>query len=167
MPQLFTTARNHNGKVIPVVSLHDILGSSGAAFPLVAAEGCSRKYALRVESGDIIDPQFSLHIRNALSRLGVKAEECTLLLDFCDADFTDAEIVAEIKDLLDKRVRPAVAGDGGDIVFRRFDAETGVVTLTMRGACAGCPSSTMTLKSGIENLLRHYVPEVTAVEAAA
>ncbi len=77
-----------------------------------------------------------------------------------------AEIVAEIKDLLDKRVRPAVAGDGGDIVFRRFDADTGVVTLTMRGACAGCPSSTMTLKSGIENLLRHYVPEVTAVEAA-
>jgi len=96
LPQLFTTARNHNGKVIPVVSLHDILGSLGAAFPLVAAEGCSSKFALRVESGDIIDSQFSLHVRNALSRLGVKADECTLLLDFCDADFADAEIVAEI-----------------------------------------------------------------------
>lgn len=96
LPQLFNTARNHNGKVIPVVPLRDILGSSGAAFPLVAAEGCSSKYALRVESGDIIDPQFSLHVRNALSRLDVKAEECTLLLDFCDADFMDAEIVAEI-----------------------------------------------------------------------
>lgn len=77
-----------------------------------------------------------------------------------------AEIVAEIKELLETRVRPAVASDGGDIVFRRFNKETGVVTLTMRGACAGCPSSTMTLKSGIENLLQHYIPEVTAVEAA-
>ena len=77
-----------------------------------------------------------------------------------------AEIVAEIKELIDKRVRPAVANDGGDIVFERFDPDTGVVTLHMRGACAGCPSSTITLKSGIENMLRHYVPEVTAVEAA-
>ena len=78
-----------------------------------------------------------------------------------------AEIVAEIKDLIESRVRPAVAQDGGDIVFRRFDAETGVVQLIMRGACSGCPSSTMTLKQGVENLLRHYVPEVTAVEAVA
>jgi len=78
-----------------------------------------------------------------------------------------AEIVAEIKDLIASRVRPAVAQDGGDIVFRRFDAETGVVQLIMRGACSGCPSSTMTLKQGVENLLRHYVPEVTAVEAVA
>jgi Fe-S cluster biogenesis protein NfuA len=77
-----------------------------------------------------------------------------------------AEIVAEIKDLIATRVRPAVAQDGGDIVFRRFDAATGVVHLSMRGACSGCPSSAMTLKQGVENLLRHYVPEVTAVEAA-
>ena len=77
-----------------------------------------------------------------------------------------AEIVAEIKELIANRVRPAVANDGGDIIFKRFDAETGIVHLTMRGACSGCPSSTMTLKQGVENLLRHYVPEVTAVEAA-
>ncbi len=77
-----------------------------------------------------------------------------------------AETVAKIKELLDARVRPAVAGDGGDIVFDSWDAETGVVRLHMRGACSGCPSSTMTLKSGIENLLRHYLPEVQAVEAA-
>lgn len=77
-----------------------------------------------------------------------------------------AEIVAEIKELIATRVRPAVANDGGDIVFRRFDVETGIVHLSMRGACSGCPSSTMTLKQGVENLLRHYVPEVTAVEAA-
>jgi NFU1 iron-sulfur cluster scaffold homolog, mitochondrial len=78
-----------------------------------------------------------------------------------------AEIVAEIKELIATRVRPAVANDGGDIIFKRFDVETGVVHLTMRGACSGCPSSTATLKQGVENLLRHYVPEVTAVEAAA
>lgn len=76
-----------------------------------------------------------------------------------------AEIVAEIKELLETRIRPAVAQDGGDIVFRRFEAETGVVSLVMRGACSGCPSSALTLKQGVENLLRHYVPEVTAVEA--
>ncbi len=71
------------------------------------------------------------------------------------------EVVAQIKELLDARVRPAVAQDGGDIVFRRF--EDGVVYLAMQGACAGCPSSTATLKMGIENMLRHYIPEVHAV----
>jgi Fe-S cluster biogenesis protein NfuA len=74
------------------------------------------------------------------------------------------QIVAEIKDLLDTRIRPAVAQDGGDILFDRFDPETGVVWLNMRGACSGCPSSTATLKAGVENMLKHYVPEVTGVE---
>ncbi len=77
-----------------------------------------------------------------------------------------AQIVTEIKDLLDTRVRPAVAQDGGDILFNRFDEATGVVYLHMKGACSGCPSSAATLKSGVENLLKHYVPEVTAVEQA-
>lgn len=77
-----------------------------------------------------------------------------------------AQIVAEIKDLLDTRIRPAVAQDGGDILFNRFDVETGVVWLNMRGACSGCPSSSATLKAGVENMLKHYVPEVTAVEQA-
>ncbi len=75
-----------------------------------------------------------------------------------------AQIVAEIKDLLDSRIRPAVAQDGGDILFDRFDPDTGVVWLRMRGACSGCPSSSATLKSGVENMLKHYVPEVTRVE---
>ncbi len=75
-----------------------------------------------------------------------------------------AQIVAEIKDLLDSRIRPAVAQDGGDILFSRFEPDTGVVWLHMRGACAGCPSSAATLKAGVENMLRHYVPEVTRVE---
>ena len=75
-----------------------------------------------------------------------------------------ADVVAEIKDLLDTRIRPAVAQDGGDILFDRFEPSTGVVWLHMKGACSGCPSSAMTLKSGVENMLKHYVPEVTRVE---
>ena len=77
----------------------------------------------------------------------------------------DAEIVTQIKELLDTRVRPAVAQDGGDITFHGF--ERGIVYLQMKGACAGCPSSTMTLKMGIENLLRHYIPEVAEVRPVA
>ena len=76
----------------------------------------------------------------------------------------DSETIKQIKDLLETRVRPAVAMDGGDITFCSF--ESGVVTLQMKGACAGCPSSTATLKMGIENMLRHYIPEVTEVRAA-
>ena len=77
----------------------------------------------------------------------------------------DSEIIGQIKELLDTRVRPAVAQDGGDITFHGFDR--GVVYLHMQGACAGCPSSTLTLKMGIENLLRHYIPEVVEVRPVA
>jgi Fe-S cluster biogenesis protein NfuA len=77
----------------------------------------------------------------------------------------DQEIVDQIKELLDTRVRPAVASDGGDIVFRGYSK--GVVRLHMQGACSGCPSSAATLKHGIENMLRHYVPEVVSVEQVA
>lgn len=79
----------------------------------------------------------------------------------------DLEVVEQIIELIDTRVRPAVAADGGDIVFKHYEPRTGVVFLTMHGACSGCPSSTMTLKAGIENLLKHYVPEVVKVEAVA
>jgi Fe-S cluster biogenesis protein NfuA len=75
-----------------------------------------------------------------------------------------ADIVKEIKEIIETRVRPAVARDGGDITFHSWDHAQGVVKLNMRGACAGCPSSTLTLKQGIENMLRHYVPEVMRVE---
>jgi Fe-S cluster biogenesis protein NfuA len=78
-------------------------------------------------------------------------------------DEKDAETVATIKDLIETRVRPAVANDGGDITFRGF--QNGTVYLHMKGACSGCPSSTATLKHGIQNLLRHFVPEVQQVEA--
>ena len=79
-------------------------------------------------------------------------------------DPADAEVIDQIKELIEARVRPAVANDGGDIVYRGF--RDGVVFLTMQGACAGCPSSSATLKHGIESLLKHYVPEVLEVRAA-
>lgn len=95
----------------------------------------------------------------------VMAGEATTNSGHADHDGPDGEIVDQIKELLDTRVRPAVAQDGGDITFHGF--ERGVVYLHMQGACAGCPSSTLTLKMGIENLLRHYIPEVTEVRPVA
>lgn len=83
-----------------------------------------------------------------------------------DYEGEDREIVEQIIELIETRVRPAVAADGGDIVFRHWEPRTGVVFLSMRGACSGCPSSSMTLKNGIENMLKHFVPEVVRVEAA-
>ena len=80
-----------------------------------------------------------------------------------DAAAEDDEIVSQIKELLETRVRPAVAMDGGDITFEDF--EDGIVYLHMQGSCSGCPSSTATLKAGIENMLRHYIPEVVEVRA--
>jgi Fe-S cluster biogenesis protein NfuA len=80
-----------------------------------------------------------------------------------DEDPADAEIIDQIKDLIETRVRPAVAQDGGDIVYRGY--KEGRLFLAMQGACSGCPSSTVTLKRGIESLIRHYVPEVESVEA--
>lgn len=90
--------------------------------------------------------------------------ETTGMMAASTANDDDDEIVKQIKELIDTRVRPAVAMDGGDIVFHGF--EEGVVFLEMQGACAGCPSSTATLKMGIENMLRHYIPEVVEVRAA-
>jgi Fe-S cluster biogenesis protein NfuA len=77
----------------------------------------------------------------------------------------DSELVKQIKEIIEMRVRPAVAQDGGDIIFHSY--EDGVVKLELHGSCSGCPSSTVTLKNGIENMLKHYIPEITAVEAVA
>lgn len=96
--------------------------------------------------------------RQGSAAFSVPAEE-----EITTDDPADAEIVAQIRELIDTRVRPAVANDGGDIVYRGFDK--GKVFLRMHGACAGCPSSTATLKNGIEQLLKYYVPEVTEVRA--
>ena len=96
----------------------------------------------------------------ASAGFSVPAADTELPLD----DPSDADIVDQIKELIETRVRPAVANDGGDIVYRGF--QKGVVFLQMQGACSGCPSSSATLKNGIEQLLKHYVPEVTEVRAA-
>jgi Fe-S cluster biogenesis protein NfuA len=103
--------------------------------------------------------QAPLFTGGSAAGFAVPAEE-----EAIDDDPADAEIVEQIKELIETRVRPAVAGDGGDIRYRGF--RDGVVYLTMQGACSGCPSSTATLKHGIEGLLKHYVPEVTEVRAA-
>ena len=95
----------------------------------------------------------------------VMAEDAAPASGHAEHSGEDGQIVNQIKELLDTRVRPAVAQDGGDITFHGF--ERGVVYLQMQGACAGCPSSTMTLKMGIENLLRHYIPEVLEVRPVA
>ena len=101
------------------------------------------------------------HFASGLPVIEANADDATAADEGAD---DEDDTVKQIKHLLDTRVRPAVAMDGGDIVFQDFD--DGVVTLQMRGACQGCPSSTATLKMGIENMLKHYIPEVQEVRAA-
>ena len=105
----------------------------------------------------------------------IKTEILATIMDFClsgkpallqaktvENNEEDSEIVKQIKELIEIKVRPAVAMDGGDIIYRGF--ENGIVKLELKGSCSGCPSSTITLKSGIENMLKHYIPEVEGVE---
>ena len=101
-----------------------------------------------------------LFVEASAAGISVPAEDALLV----EEDPANADIVAQIHELLETRIRPAVAGDGGDIAYRGF--KDGVVYLTLQGACSGCPSSTATLKHGIEGLLKHYVPEVVEVRAA-
>ncbi|MBC8339848.1 MAG: NifU family protein [Rhodospirillales bacterium] len=108
---------------------------------------------------DILKPQILGVIMEHFQSGNAVIEEGADVADSADLD----GIAQQIKELIDTRVRPAVAQDGGDIVYKGF--EDGVVFLHMQGACAGCPSSTATLKNGIENMLRHYIPEVTEVRA--
>ncbi len=160
----------------------DVMGTGTANFPSVADAGGSPLARRLFESGDVTGVFFGadfitvtkspgsdwLNLKPSI--LGVIMEHLSAGLPVIDENAVtaapgdsgeDSEIVGQIKELLDSRVRPAVAQDGGDIVFQGF--EDGVVSLHMQGSCAGCPSSTMTLKHGIENLLRHYIPEVVEV----
>lgn len=104
--------------------------------------------------------QAPLFVGGTAAGIAVPAEADDRFAD----DPADADIIDQIKDLIETRVRPAVANDGGDIIYKGF--REGVVYLQMQGACSGCPSSTATLKNGIESLLKHYVPEVSEVRAA-
>src|ERR1700684_2715647 len=138
--------------------LFDVAGVSGVFFG---------SDFIAVTKGDAEQPQLKPMIRGAIMEhcrsgaplLNASAAEDESGDEFFDS--ADAETVATIKELIDTRVRPAVANDGGDITFRGF--KDGIVYLNMKGACSGCPSSTATLRHGIQNLLRHFVPDVTEV----
>ena len=127
---------------------------------------------ITVTKGDVewrhIKPMILGAIMEHFTRgLPVMASEGRQAAEDEEFDPEDAEIVDQIKELLETRVRPSVARDGGDIIFRGFEGKSGTVFLKMQGSCAGCPSSTATLKNGIENMLKHYIPEVNTVEAVA
>lgn len=109
---------------------------------------------------------FSAIMDHYASGAAIVTDEATQAASDTAIHEDDDEVVAMIKELLETRIRPAVQEDGGDITYRAFDADTGVVTVKMMGACSGCPSSTITLKSGIENMLMHYIPEVKGVVEA-
>lgn len=136
----------------------------GADFVSVTAAPGADWSALRSQVVAILLDHFiaeaPLFVPGTASGIAVPAEDEAVV----DERPEDAEVIAAINELLETRVRPAVAGDGGDIAYRGF--RDGVVYLTLQGSCAGCPSSTATLKHGIEGLLKHYVPEVTEVRAA-
>ncbi len=157
----------------------EVLASGNADFPSAEAAGRSPLARKLFEIESVERVFFGLdfisvtksdgewpHLKPAI--LGVIMEHFTAGLTVMDAAESlddgeeDDETVKQIKELLDVRVRPVVAQDGGDIVYHGF--ENGIVYLHMQGACAGCPSSTMTLKHGIENMLRHYIPEVVEVQ---
>ena len=137
----------------------------GADFVTVTAAPGADWSALKPQVVTILLDHFiseaPLFAGGSANGISVPPEEADLVVE---DRAEDAEVIASIQELLETRVRPAVAGDGGDIAYRGFSE--GVVYLTLQGACAGCPSSTATLKHGIESLLKHYVPEVTEVRAA-
>lgn len=154
----------------------DVALASPLAHALFLVDGVERVYLggdfISITRSDAIDwPHLKPHVLAAIMdhfmagrpvlREGAEAEDAE---DEGAYEGEAAGIVKEIKAIIEARVRPAVARDGGDIIFHSWDHDAGVVRLTMRGSCAGCPSSTLTLKQGIENMLRHYVPEVNAVE---
>ena len=185
------TESTPNPRTLKFLPGRDVLGSGSREFadadaalasPLATAlfnvDGVERVYLggdfLTITKSEAIEwPHLKPHLLAAIMD-HITSGRPVLLGSDAPADETDeadiayegeaADIVKELKELIEVRVRPAVARDGGDITFHSWDHEQGVVRLNMRGACAGCPSSTLTLKQGIENMLRHYVPEVNRVE---
>lgn len=180
------TESTPNPRTLKFLPGRDVLGSGGrefaapeaaAASPLAqalfAVEGVARVYLggdfVTITKNDAIEwPHLKPHVLAAImdhfmsgapALLEGAAEEAEIAYEG-----EAAGIVKEIREIIEARVRPAVARDGGDITFHSWEHETGIVRLTMKGACAGCPSSALTLKQGIENMLKHYVPEVNAVE---
>ena len=182
------TEATPNPEVLKFIPGRDVLGTGtrefrsldeAAASPLAMAlfevAGVTRAFFgsdfLTVTKAEALDwrhlkaPLLAAIMEHYTSGAPILAGEASAAADHGDTVYEGdtAQIVAEIKELLDTRIRPSLAQDGGDILFDRFDPD-GTVWLHMRGACSGCPSSSATLKSGVENMLKHYVPEVTRVE---
>lgn len=173
------TETTPNPMTLKFIPGQEVLASGSADFPNADAAGGS-PLAQRLFEVDNVERVFFgtdfisvtksdvewAHLKPAI--LGVIMEHFTAGLpvmdqaDGADSSEDDSDTVRQIKELLDSRVRPVVAQDGGDIVYHGF--EDGIVFLHMQGACAGCPSSAITLKHGIENMLKHYIPEVTEVQ---
>ncbi len=149
-----------------IFTMGDVTGVHfGRDFVAVTAAPGTDWAALQADVAGILMDHFTadMPLLREASAAGISVPAEDGNVDELPLDPADADIVDQIKDLIETRIRPAVANDGGDIRFKGFDK--GNVYLVMQGACAGCPSSTATLKQGIESLLKHYVPEVTAVHA--
>ncbi|PYD76269.1 NifU family protein [Novacetimonas pomaceti] len=159
-----------NGATADFIDADSVAGRSRLAEVLFDLDGVARVFFggdfIAVTKADAVEwddlkPQVLSAIADYLATGQAPVEQEAVVIEDAVAP-GDEEIVKQIKELLDTRVRPAVAGDGGDIVFRGY--HDGIVRLTMQGACSGCPSSRATLKHGVENMLRHYIPEVVSVE---
>jgi Fe-S cluster biogenesis protein NfuA len=156
---------SNNAKASPLASALFVLADIRAVF-----FGGDFITVTKTESAnwDVLKPQVLTtvmeHYQSGLPLMAPLVAEEAASADVITYSADEQEIVDQIKEMIEVRVRPAVAQDGGDIVFHSF--KDGIVKLEMHGACSGCPSSTATLKNGIENMLKHYIPEVIAVEPA-
>ena len=141
---------------IPFVK--EILNFSGVELVLISNNFLTIKKEKNA-SWDSLKPLVISHINDYFE----KNDKPVLMKNIKEKELDENEIISKIKDVLDTKIRPAVARDGGDIKFKSFD--NGVVRVELQGACSGCPSSVMTLKQGVQNLLKHYVKDVNSVEA--
>ena len=142
---------------IPFVK--EILNFSGVELVLISNNFLTIKKEKNA-SWDSLKPLVISHINDYFE----KNDKPVLMKNIKEKELDENETISKIKDVLDTKIRPAVARDGGDIKFKSFD--NGVVRVELQGACSGCPSSVMTLKQGVQNLLKHYVKEVNSVEAS-
>ena len=150
--------KKSNLKNIKIPFIKEVLNFSGVELILISNNFLTVKKEKKA-SWDSLKPMIISHLNDYFE----KTEDPILVDVKKEKESDDDETIAKIKDVLDTKIRPAVARDGGDIKFKSF--KNGVVKVELQGACSGCPSSIMTLKQGVQNLLKHYVKEVNSVEA--
>ena len=150
--------KKSNLKNIKIPFVKEILNFTGVELVLISDNFLTVKKE-KSTSWDSLKPMIISHLNDYFE----KNDDPILVKNKTDKKSDDNETISKIKDVLDTKIRPAVAKDGGDIKFKSFD--NGVVKVELQGACSGCPSSIMTLKQGVQNLLKHYVKEVNSVEA--